>query len=452
MTNSSKEDKIKKEIARYVIVLGIFIFITVKLLGIDLFSSLNNRLISSDKETREHAIAKLKSLDSSNKEKHIDFLIKALKDQNNSSRYLAAHALSRIGPLARKAIPELLEALKSDNYDVRWNAIHALAHLGPVAKETAPALYPFLKAQNKYERVSAAIALVAMGETKDYLDEIIAELVPALDYNDKWLRDRTMTTLGDLGPVAKAAIPALLKSAGSSDDIIRRYAVWVLGRMGDRNQIVIDTLLKALQDEDHNVRLNALISLDTIYPEAKKTIPSVKEEFSRQRSSKYFDGALLFSAYEGDSADAQALINLGADVNTKGYSTGKTALMIAAQEGHIETVKILLKNGANVNIVSDGNGVDPDVSESFIPMNMLSVFRYIFSSGNKSTVGTGNYEGKTALIYAVESEVSDEEKIQIIKLLMKHGADRDIPGKDQRTALIIAKGLNNKIVAEYLKN
>ena len=151
MSYSSKEDKIKKEIIRYVIVLGVFIFIIIKLLGIDILSSLNSRLISTNEETREHAIAKLKSLDSSNKEKHIDFLIKALKDQNNPSRYLAAYTLSQIGPLARKAIPELIEALKSNNYDVRWDVLHTLANLGPVANQTAPAVYPLLlKAENKY--------------------------------------------------------------------------------------------------------------------------------------------------------------------------------------------------------------------------------------------------------------------------------------------------------------
>ena len=291
-----------------------------------------------------------------------------------------------------------------------------------------------------------------MGETNEHLDEIIPQLIAALEYNDKWTRERAMTMLGNLGPIAKSATAALLKLAQSSDDKIRRHAIWALGRIGDKSQAVIETLVKSLQDEDHNVRLNALISLDILYPEAKATIPVVQAEFNRQSSSRYFDGALLFSAYEGDSEDAQALINLGADVNVKGYYTGKTALMVAAQEGHLETVKVLLKNGANVNAISDGRGIDPNVTEPFLPMNMLSMFQLIFSSGNKSNVGTGKYEGKTALMYAVESEISDEEKIEIIGLLIAQGADKNILEKDRRTALMIAENLNNKTVAEYLKN
>jgi len=452
MTNNSKENKIKKEIAFYVILVGVLILFSAKLLGIVQLSSMDSQLVSSDDDVREDAIEKFKKLDYKDKEKHVDFLIKALNGQDDTSRYLAAFTLGKIGPVARKAIPALVEALKSENYDVRWNAIHALAHLGFEVKKTASALYPFLKAENKYERASAAIALVAMGETNEHIDEIVPQLTAALQYNDTWTRKRAMTMLGNLGPAAKAATATLLKLAQSSDDKIRRHAVWALGRMGDRSQVVIDTLVKSLQDEDHNVRLNALISLDSLYPEAKSTIPVVKAEFNRQSSRRYFDGALLFSAYEGDPEDAQALINLGADVNVKGYYTGKTALMVAAQEGHFETIKVLLKNGAKVNVVSDGSGVDPNVTEPFLPMNMFSMFQLIFSSGNQSNIGTGKYEGKTALMYAVESEISDDEKIEIIKSLVDRGADKNILSKDRRTALMIARELKLTNVIDLLEN
>ena len=83
---------------------------------------------------------------------------------------------------------------------------------------------------------------------------------------------------------------------------------------------------------------------------------------------------------------------------------------------------------------------------------MFSMFRLVFSTGDKSSEGTGKYEGKTALIYTVESEISEEEKIKIIELLIDHGADKNIAGKYRRTVLIIAEGLNNKVVADYLKN
>lgn len=147
MTNVSKENKMKKEMAIYVLFIGILILFTAKLLGVVQLSSIDSRLVSQDDDVRADAIRKFKKLDYANKEKRLDFLIKTLNGSDSTSRYLAAYSLGKIGPLARKAIPGLAAALKSENYDVRWNAIHALAHLGSEAKETAPALYPFLKAQ-----------------------------------------------------------------------------------------------------------------------------------------------------------------------------------------------------------------------------------------------------------------------------------------------------------------
>lgn len=67
-------------------------------------------------------------------------------------------------------------------------------------------------------------------------------------------------------------------------------------------------------------------------------------------------------------------------------------------------------------------------------------------------MGTGKYEGKTALMYAVESEISDEGKIQVIKLLIDHGADKNILGKDRRTALMIAKELKLTSITDLLEN
>ena len=94
----------------------------------------------------------------------------------------------------------------------------------------------------------------------------------------------------------------------------------------------------------------------------------------------------------------------------------------------------------------------PDVNEPFLPIDMFSVFKYALSSRNKSDQDTGNYEGKTALMYAVESEISDEEKIEIIKLLIDHGADKNIAGKDQSTASMTAKKLKLTSVIDFLGN
>jgi glutaminase len=55
---------------------------------------------------------------------------------------------------------------------------------------------------------------------------------------------------------------------------------------------------------------------------------------------------LYFAAYEGDLLLIQTLHILGWKVNAYDYD-GRTALGIAASEGHLDVVKYLVSHGAN---------------------------------------------------------------------------------------------------------
>ena len=80
--------------------------------------------------------------------------------------------------------------------------------------------------------------------------------------------------------------------------------------------------------------------------------------------------ALMFAAERGQTDIVQALINAGANVGAKNrvscltvanvlltaftfFEDGKTALMMAAQGGHTETVKALIVAGADVNVICE---------------------------------------------------------------------------------------------------
>ncbi len=120
----------------------------------------------------------------------------------------------------------------------------------------------------------------------------------------------------------------------------------------------------------------------------------------------------VYAAYRGDLAEMKALFAEGVDVNAStgggGHETDP-ALIVAAGEGHIEVVKFLLDNGADVNIKGT-NGIDTALM---------------------SAAGGGHKE--------------------IVKLLIDKGADVNAIGSKGRTALAIAVDKNHSEIIEMLK-
>ncbi|MBA0768384.1 hypothetical protein Gotri_017186, partial [Gossypium trilobum] len=57
---------------------------------------------------------------------------------------------------------------------------------------------------------------------------------------------------------------------------------------------------------------------------------------------------LLFMACRGDTKGVEDLLNEGMDVNGIDLD-GRTALHVAACEGHVEVVKLLLSRNANID-------------------------------------------------------------------------------------------------------
>jgi ankyrin repeat protein len=66
--------------------------------------------------------------------------------------------------------------------------------------------------------------------------------------------------------------------------------------------------------------------------------------------------ALLSACYYGDCKFAAFMLQESADVNAKEESnSGKTALILASYRGHSDIVKLLVRKGADVNIL-DAHG------------------------------------------------------------------------------------------------
>ncbi len=84
-----------------------------------------------------------------------DYLVAALKDEDQWVRYLAADALANIG--AAQAVTQLIALLKDPEQDVRFAAAAALGKIGD--QKALSALESTLKNDNAYVRIAAEEAI-----------------------------------------------------------------------------------------------------------------------------------------------------------------------------------------------------------------------------------------------------------------------------------------------------
>ena len=62
-------------------------------------------------------------------------------------------------------------------------------------------------------------------------------------------------------------------------------------------------------------------------------------------------------------------------------------------------------------------------------------------------------EGRTALIYSIKSKyLSDKDRVEIVKLLLKNGADPKIASYKGKTALTYATAARNEEIVKILRN
>lgn len=150
--------------------------------------------------------------------------------------------------------------------------------------------------------------------------------------------------------------------------------------------------------------------------------------------------ALIHASEKGD--EDKVLGILSADnktINLKSIS-GKTALVYACLRGYIEVARILILNGANINII---NSEITPLQAAVASRNYNLVF-YLLNMD--AEVNLRNKYGETALMYAV----SWEEKV-IVELLLNKGANPSLKNKKGVTALNLARQSNQQEIVNLLE-
>ena len=126
-------------------------------------------------------------------------------------------------------------------------------------------------------------------------------------------------------------------------------------------------------------------------------------------------------------------------VNVNQFQGGESpALLYAAAYGYIEIVKLLVENGADVNL-KDDDGDTP--LENAVGMIKPEVVKYLLEE--KADAKVKNKEGITPIMKLLggipaNPEIKDEDLKEIVKLLVEYGADVNEHGKDGYSLLTYA--------------
>eukprot|EP01114_Cavostelium_apophysatum_P024138 TRINITY_DN9364_c0_g1_i2.p1 TRINITY_DN9364_c0_g1~~TRINITY_DN9364_c0_g1_i2.p1 ORF type:complete len:299 (+),score=27.57 TRINITY_DN9364_c0_g1_i2:23-898(+) len=153
--------------------------------------------------------------------------------------------------------------------------------------------------------------------------------------------------------------------------------------------------------------------------------------------SKDMDGIspIYLAAQEGCVGAVSILIEAGAEIDKASADNGTTPLFMASQNGHHEVVKLLLQRGADPNIVTTDDETSP--LQAAAMNGHLDIIKDLISEG--ANVNYGNTVGKTPLYLAVFKGY-----LGVVKLLLDFGADVDgkpcnrPPVRPSRTPLFFA--------------
>jgi len=152
--------------------------------------------------------------------------------------------------------------------------------------------------------------------------------------------------------------------------------------------------------------------------------------------------ALFSSAYSGDLPGVMAALAKGASVNVADQKK-RSALMLAASNGHNSVVEYLISEGAEIN-ARDGDNQTALIYASKRSFNAVAAA--LLRSGAEVNVQSKK-KGVSALMLAAVWN-----NVKLVNMLLQHGADANLTDIFGRTAVVLAKKKGNTAVIEILSS
>jgi ankyrin repeat protein len=195
-------------------------------------------------------------------------------------------------------------------------------------------------------------------------------------------------------------------------------------------------------------------SLQPLYAQAQDTLlmkAATEGDIARIKSllasgaqvnaiDEWGNSALLIAAREGQVESARMLLKAGADVDGRGGMM--SPLAAAALRGHAILVRLLIRNNANVNAVSE-NDLSPLMNA--VKLNRLGVVPALIEAGASTQVL--DRAGDNVLAVAVGQNYPE-----MLALLLKLGVNPEMMDRNGLSALYWAEYLNRPELAQLLRD
>lgn len=152
--------------------------------------------------------------------------------------------------------------------------------------------------------------------------------------------------------------------------------------------------------------------------------------------------ALVQAADRGDAVMLRALLEAGAATNPQNLAN---AVVAAAGSGKVEAFAVLLSGGGNIKSRDElGRTALMAAATSGSPAMVEEVLK-----SHPDLNAVDNTEGRTALMQVATNDfykVTREDVLEVIRLLLKAGADLNVRDEDGNTALILCAMFNVDLV------
>ncbi|XP_019387633.1 PREDICTED: ankyrin repeat domain-containing protein 55 [Crocodylus porosus] len=150
----------------------------------------------------------------------------------------------------------------------------------------------------------------------------------------------------------------------------------------------------------------------------------------------------LMHAISGRQVDTvKLLLKMGANINTQD-ACGRTSLSLATYLGWLECCVSLLRNGAKQNIPDKNGRLPLHAATADLDVRLLTV---LLQQSNLSEINHQDNEGMTALHWA-----AFHNRPQHVQILLQKGADLTLVDKDFKTALHWAVQSGNKVLCSII--